>query len=94
MEVHKNLHNACAEYADEKDHRGESAAHHQCKRNGGQDEAKYEADEIRFETTPACAGVGDGWLIHLHHRQQIDDAENADPDDIEKMPEHAQTHQS
>ena len=47
----------------------------------------------RFETSPACAGAVDSCLTHLHNSHQVDDTEYADPDDIQKMPEHTQTHQ-
>ncbi len=72
---------------------GQGTAHHQGKRNGGQNEGKNEAGEVRFETSPAYAGAVDRCLTHLHNPHQVDDTEYADPDDIQKMPEHAQAQQ-
>src|SRR4030042_6857903 len=93
MQVHQDLHGARTEYASQDRRGGQRTVHHKGKRNGGQNEGKNETGEVRLETSLAGAGAVNICLTHLHNSHQVDDTEYTDPNDIQKMPEHTQTHE-
>ena len=79
---------------------GDDAGHHQPEGDGGQDDRKAETDQIALQCAMARdrrrarvrASVDMG-IGSSQHSYQIDKGEDADPDDVEEVPEHAEAHQ-
>ena len=83
---------------------GEHLAHHQPERDGGQDHRQHEADHVALDGGVAAAAVVVvvavvvvcvvSWLRSSQHSHQVDEGEDADPDDVQEVPEHRQAHQA
>ena len=77
---------------------GERAAHHQPERDRGQHDREHEADHVARERAVGVAVavaviVVAAWACVAYrcssqNSQQIDEGEDADPDDVEEVPEH------